>query len=74
RYSRKTKEQYVMTDVDGKATGWKAFFDGGAWQASGTAKAPKKKAAPKKKVAAKKAAVAKSSGTTRDNSAASKEG
>jgi hypothetical protein len=26
RYSRKTKEQYVMTEVDGKATGWKAFF------------------------------------------------
>ena len=80
RYSRKTKEQYVMTDVDGKATGWKAFFDGGAWQPSGTAKATKKKAAPKKKVkakkkvAAKKATAAKSSGTAGDDSAASKEG
>ena len=52
RYSRKTKEQYVMTDVDGKATGWKAFFDGGAWQASGTAKAPKKKSTAGKKTAA----------------------
>jgi DNA topoisomerase-1 len=31
RYSRKTKEQYVMTEVDGKATGWKAFFEGGKW-------------------------------------------
>ena len=54
RYSRKTKEQYVMTDVDGKATGWKAFFDGGAWQVSGSAKAPRKKAAAKKKSAASK--------------------
>jgi DNA topoisomerase-1 len=26
RFSRKTKEQYVMTEIDGKATGWKAFF------------------------------------------------
>lgn len=59
RYSRKTKEQYVMTDVDGKATGWKAFFDGGSWQVSGTAKAPKKKAASKKKVARRKKSPAK---------------
>ena len=54
RYSRKTKEQYVMTDVDGKATGWKAFFDGGVWQVSGSATAPRKKAAAKKKAAASK--------------------
>ncbi|GAB3272055.1 type I DNA topoisomerase [Parahaliea aestuarii] len=32
RYSRKTKEQYVMTEVDGKATGWKAFHNGSRWQ------------------------------------------
>ncbi|WP_445940806.1 type I DNA topoisomerase [Pseudomonas sp.] len=32
RYSRKTKEQYVQTEVDGKATGWRAFFDGGKWK------------------------------------------
>tara|TARA_Y100000758_G_C15689728_1_gene289036 strand:+ start:29 stop:499 length:471 start_codon:yes stop_codon:yes gene_type:complete len=25
RYSRKAREQYVMTEVDGKATGWKAI-------------------------------------------------
>jgi DNA topoisomerase-1 len=31
RFSRKTKEQYVMTEVDGKATGWKAFYHGGKW-------------------------------------------
>ncbi|MFI8383634.1 type I DNA topoisomerase [Pseudomonas sp. NPDC079086] len=32
RYSRKTKEQYVQTEVDGKPTGWRAFFDGGKWK------------------------------------------
>ncbi len=31
RYSRKTKEQYVQSEIDGKATGWKAFYKGGAW-------------------------------------------
>ncbi len=31
RYSRKTREQYVMSEVDGKATGWKAFYQGGKW-------------------------------------------
>ncbi|NCF19074.1 MAG: type I DNA topoisomerase [Haliea sp.] len=32
RFSRKTKEQYVMTEKDGKATGWKAFYRGGKWE------------------------------------------
>ena len=32
RYSRKTKEQYVMTEKDGKATGWKAWYRDGKWQ------------------------------------------
>ena len=32
RYSRKTKEQYIMTEVEGKPTGWKAFYDGGKWK------------------------------------------
>ncbi len=31
RYSRKTKTQYVMTEVDGKATGWKATYSNGKW-------------------------------------------
>ena len=31
RYSRKTKEQYVQTEVEGKPTGWKAYYDGGKW-------------------------------------------
>ncbi|ADZ91494.1 type I DNA topoisomerase [Marinomonas mediterranea] len=31
RYSRKTKEQYVMTEENGKPTGWKAFHQNGKW-------------------------------------------
>jgi len=31
RYSRKTKEQYVQTEVNKKATGWKAFYKDGRW-------------------------------------------
>jgi DNA topoisomerase I len=31
RFSRKTKEQYVMTEEDGKATGWKAYYRNGGW-------------------------------------------
>lgn len=58
RYSRKTREQYVMTEVDGKATGWKAFFNHGAWVVEGSAKPAPKKAA-KKKVAKKKATAKK---------------
>lgn len=45
RYSRKTKEQYVQTEVEGKATGWKAFYDGKKWQIS----EPPVKAKQKKK-------------------------
>ena len=49
RFSRKTKEQYVMTEVDGKATGWKAFFDSGKWLSEGSGKpTPKKKKAKAK--------------------------
>ncbi|MFZ5956124.1 type I DNA topoisomerase [Pseudomonas knackmussii] len=32
RFSRKTKEQYVQSEVEGKPTGWRAFFDGGKWK------------------------------------------
>lgn len=54
RFSRKTKEQFVMTEVDGKATSWKAFFQGGRWVADGSGKpTPKKKAKPKAKAKAK---------------------
>ena len=32
RYSRKSKEQYVMSEKDGKATGWSAWYANGKWQ------------------------------------------
>ena len=31
RYSRKNKEQYVMTEIDKKVTGWTAKFSDGKW-------------------------------------------
>ncbi|MDP5211526.1 type I DNA topoisomerase [Pseudoalteromonas tunicata] len=42
RFSRKAKEQYVMTEVDGKATGWTAHYLQGKWVVE------EKKAASKK--------------------------
>ena len=45
RYARKTKEQYVRTDKDGKATGWSAYYENGKW----VEKLPKPKAKPKAK-------------------------
>jgi len=69
RYSRKTKEQYVMTEEEGKATGWQAFFVDGVWRVTEPKKAEPKAAAAKKapakkatvkKAPAKKAAVKKS--------------
>ena len=52
RYSRKEKEQYLMTEVDGKATGWKARYESGKWQVQ----AAPKKAKVKKKKSSKKLA------------------
>jgi DNA topoisomerase-1 len=46
RYSRKTKEQYVMSEVDKKASGWRAMYVSGKWMEE----------VPAKKVAAKKTA------------------
>jgi DNA topoisomerase-1 len=65
RFSRKEQEQYVMTEVEGKATGWRAHFDGSGWReqpASNTegraatgAKSPKAgKSAARAKAPAKK--------------------
>lgn len=57
RYARKSKEQYVTTEVDGKATGWAAFYRDGAWviEDKPAAKKAIAKKAPAKKAAAKKA-------------------
>ena len=56
RYSRKTKEQYLMTENDGKATGWRAVYSGGAWVAqqggsarkSSARKSSSRKSSPRK--------------------------
>ena len=55
RYSRKTKEQYVQSELDKKATGWKAFYNDtdGKWEIT----------RPEKKVAKKKSAKKKASST-----------
>lgn len=45
RYSRKTKEQYVMTEHEGKATGWRAYYRKNKWEIE----LPKKKAAAARK-------------------------
>lgn len=34
RFSRKTKQQYVSTEKEGKATGWSAFYVDGKWTVS----------------------------------------
>jgi DNA topoisomerase-1 len=50
RYSRKTKSQYVMSEIEGKASGWSAVFEDSKWIET----QPKKKTAVKKKAAVKK--------------------
>ena len=42
RYSRKTKEQYVQSEIDGKPSGWKAFYEKGKWVVQETKKKVKK--------------------------------
>jgi DNA topoisomerase-1 len=65
RYSRKTKEHYVQSEIEGKATGWKAFYEGGKWvisEGNSTKIAGVKKVASKgrlKKTASKKAKTTK---------------
>ncbi len=62
RFLRKTKEQYVMTEDDGKATGWRATYLDGKWveelppvkvELKKVAKKVSKRKTAKKKVAKK---------------------
>ncbi len=56
RFSRKSKEQYVMSEnEEGKATGWSAFFENGQWVEK-EKKSTAKKTVTKKKTTAKKKA------------------
>jgi DNA topoisomerase-1 len=57
RYSRKTKEQYVLTEIGKRATGWKAFYRNGEWVTEDRTK-PKTKV--KKKIGKKKSSIKKS--------------
>jgi len=60
RFSRKAREQYVQSEIDGKPSGWAAFYRDGAWHEEGAIK-EKKPAAKKKAPAKKKAATKKTS-------------
>ena len=77
RFLRKTKEQYAMTEVDGKPSGWRAYYRDGKWVEEQAAKASrgKKKAASRKKKAArrKKAASSKKAAARKTASGAGKE-
>ena len=48
RYSRKAREQYVMTEVDGKATGWKASMSQSRWTMAGRREKPIRRQIQKK--------------------------
>jgi DNA topoisomerase-1 len=56
RYSRKTSQQYVQSESDGKPTGWRAFYKDGKWVEELAPPKPKakakRKAAPKRKASA----------------------
>jgi DNA topoisomerase-1 len=65
RFLRKSREQYVMTQVDGKATGWRATYRDGRWveevpvkregaKSGGRKPGARKNARKKKKKAAKR--------------------
>ncbi len=43
RYSRKSKEQYVQSEIDGKPSGWRATFGNGKWVSSDNRKKTKAK-------------------------------
>ncbi|MDX9875477.1 MAG: hypothetical protein RBS88_11245 [Spongiibacteraceae bacterium] len=34
RFSRKSQEQYVQSEINGKPTGWRAVYRNGKWVAS----------------------------------------
>jgi DNA topoisomerase-1 len=67
RFLRKTKEQYVMTEKDGKPSGWRAYYRDGKW----TEEQPKAPAR-KKKAAARKGPAKRKKATRRRKSAAKK--
>lgn len=47
RFARKTKENYVRSEIDGKPSGWTALFVDGKWVITDKRKKPKKEKAEK---------------------------
>jgi DNA topoisomerase-1 len=58
RFARKTKEQYVTSEVDRKTTGWRAHYRDGKWVEEIPAPKPRKRKAAKVKSAGRKKAAA----------------
>ena len=66
RFARKTREQYVTSEEDGKATAWRAHYHDGRWveeRSAAAAERPiprrmaaRETAAPRKRAAARKPA------------------
>lgn len=48
RFSRKSQQQYVASEVDGKATGWRAFYKDGRWETTDPGTTAKKKKTKKR--------------------------
>ena len=62
RYSRKMNEQYVMSENEGKATGWQAYFDEEGWREKvPVRKKTKKQSSSRKKTTAKASTTKKKS-------------
>jgi DNA topoisomerase-1 len=48
KYSRKTRQQFVASESDGKPTGWRAVYQNGRWvQQSGATEDAKPARAPR---------------------------
>jgi DNA topoisomerase-1 len=58
RFARKTKEQYVTSEVDRKTTGWRADYRDRKWVETIPTPKPKKRKATKVKGASRKKAAA----------------
>jgi DNA topoisomerase-1 len=58
RFARKTKEQYVTSEVDRKTTGWRATYRDGKWVEEIPPAKPRKSGAKKAKGSARKKAAA----------------
>ena len=65
RFSRKTRQQYVATEKDGKPTGWSAFYRDGAWREARPQEKPAKRPAAGKAKAGAKGAAQKTSAKPR---------